>query len=41
MPKLFFHNSGGGGGGVLMIVKYGRCDTAPFMCDREKDCAHP
>ena len=30
-----------GGGVVLMILKYGRCDTAPYMCDRQKNCAHP
>ena len=29
--------SGGGGD----ILKYGRCDTAPYMCDSEKNYAHP
>ena len=24
-----------------MILKYGRRDTAPYMCDREKKCAYP
>ena len=34
-------HSGAGGGGCMMILKYGRLDTAPNMCDREKNCAHP
>ena len=29
------------GGGGLLILQYGRCDTAPYMCHREKNCAHP
>ena len=24
-----------------MILKYGRCDTAPDMCDSHKNYAHP
>ena len=41
--SVVFFGGGGGWGweGGLMILKYGRCDTAPYMCDRLTNCAHP
>ena len=39
--KLYIWSGGGGGGGVLVILQYGRCETAPHMCDRGNNCTHP
>ena len=42
--KIIHLESGGVGGGLggLINQKYDvRCDTAPYMCDKENKCAHP